>query len=119
MHGLAVVNKINSPTFRKMATTAPHSCATNWFFGFARKRYPVFKSPVMSVDCAAEPAAMMPAVRLTVSAGVTARPAPLPIPPKMSCDAFATAVTGFTSVVPADCTPTKENAKPSVSERSA
>lgn len=38
-------------------------------------------TPVMSVDCAAEPAAMMPAVKFTVCAGACARPAPFEIPP--------------------------------------
>ena len=46
IHGLAVVKRMKRPTLRKMATTAPQSCATNWFRGFARRRYPVFKSPV-------------------------------------------------------------------------
>lgn len=36
---------MKSPTFRKIATTEPASCATNWFLGFARSKYPVFRSP--------------------------------------------------------------------------
>lgn len=59
----------------------------NWFLGLALRRYPVFRSPVMSAAWAAEPAAITPAVKLRLRAGFTERCEALAMPPKMSWEA--------------------------------
>jgi hypothetical protein len=51
IQGEAFVKRMKRPEVKKMETRDPQSCATNWFLGFARRRYPVFKSPVISAAC--------------------------------------------------------------------
>ena len=89
MHGEAVENSTKRPADKKIAIVAPKSCAANWFFGFARRRCPVFKSPTMSVAWAAAPAEREPAMRLVSMAEFPYIPWPLVTPPKTICEAFA------------------------------
>ena len=93
-------------TERKTEQSAPMPWAMNWLTGLAPTRWPVFRSPVMSVVCAAVPAEWRPASRLTRSAWLlwpltglmSSAYLPCVTPPRTSCEAFAQVETGFWTI---------------------